>query len=447
MDARRVVVIGAGAAGLSAAWRLRASGCEVALLEATDRPGGRAVSAEALGVRFDPTGATLSSADRRALGLVAEAGASARVRALGPGGTAQTHRGRLSRVDDSSRLGVARIPGVRWLDALRLMRLDRLLARYRPHLDPDAPERGATLDDRSLRDFATLYFGRSVAERWIGPFATDGTGNRPDDASRLLFLLRAESHRGATPVTLDGGIGTFLAELADELGVRLRARAREVTARAAGGFEVGVETDAGGEALVADAVVLATPPAVALDLAGAELVSAERDFLGAVTSVPALCLALGFEARPWRTARRIRIPHADGWPLVSLSLLPPEAVLGLPPEGSVAVAAATGEWATRQAGVPDDVVAKDLMGVVARLVPGARREPVFARVTRSNAAMPCFEAGHFRKLARLRRVGDDRREAGRRLYLAGDYLAGPWIEAAVGSGRRAAEALLADLET
>jgi len=38
---RRIVVIGAGIAGLAAAFRLQQAGANVLVLEATDRPGGR----------------------------------------------------------------------------------------------------------------------------------------------------------------------------------------------------------------------------------------------------------------------------------------------------------------------------------------------------------------------------------------------------------------------
>jgi phytoene dehydrogenase-like protein len=41
MSARRVVVVGAGPAGLAAARRLAASGCEVRVLERQRRAGGR----------------------------------------------------------------------------------------------------------------------------------------------------------------------------------------------------------------------------------------------------------------------------------------------------------------------------------------------------------------------------------------------------------------------
>jgi predicted NAD/FAD-dependent oxidoreductase len=61
------------------------------------------------------------------------------------------------------------------------------------------------------------------------------------------------------------------------------------------------------------------------------------------------------------------------------------------------------------------------------------------------SAFPRFDVGDYRALARLRRVEADARARGRRLYLAGDHLIGPTLEAAVVSGERAAAALAEDL--
>jgi hypothetical protein len=61
------------------------------------------------------------------------------------------------------------------------------------------------------------------------------------------------------------------------------------------------------------------------------------------------------------------------------------------------------------------------------------------------SAFPRFDVGDYRVLARLRRVEADARARGRRVYLAGDHLIGPTLEAAVVSGERAATALADDL--
>ena len=86
--------------------------------------------------------------------------------------TAQVHRNRVSEVDPRGLLDFLRIPGVKPHQALRLVRLSRLLTRYESKLEASAPEQAADLDDRSLADFGALYFGRSVVDYWMAPFLT-----------------------------------------------------------------------------------------------------------------------------------------------------------------------------------------------------------------------------------------------------------------------------------
>jgi monoamine oxidase len=68
-----VVVVGAGAAGLAAAWRLAATQLSVLVVEARDRIGGRAHTVDAGGYGFDRGCGWLHSADRNPFVGVAEA--------------------------------------------------------------------------------------------------------------------------------------------------------------------------------------------------------------------------------------------------------------------------------------------------------------------------------------------------------------------------------------
>jgi oxygen-dependent protoporphyrinogen oxidase len=289
--AGRVVVIGAGLAGLGAAWRLSRLGFDVRVLEREARAGGRAASVSVEGFRFEPAGALLSGADRELLAWVDELGLRDELLPLRPAVPAQVYRGRVSAIDPRGLFGVAAIPGVRRLQAARLVRLPRLLARYRAQLEQDAPERAAPLDDRSLHDFGRLYFGSSVVERWMAPFA--GPLGASPDTSRALFLRRYHAHAEA----FQGLPRATLAELAEAVASRLMIQtgveARCIERVAAGGLRLFVRERGYERTLEADAVVVATGAPEAARVAAGVIGSAERESFARVRYAPALAFVLG----------------------------------------------------------------------------------------------------------------------------------------------------------
>ena len=185
-----VVVVGAGFAGLSAAWELQRMGLRVALLERQARPGGRARSARLEGFVVEPLSPLLPMRDGWLSAWMAELAVTDALLPLRPVVTAQVHGSRVAEVDTRGLLGVAKIRGVLAHQALRLVRLPRLMHRYRACLSPELPERGADLDDRSIADFARLYFGESVLARVLEPFIGSASLADAAEASRVLLLRR-----------------------------------------------------------------------------------------------------------------------------------------------------------------------------------------------------------------------------------------------------------------
>jgi predicted NAD/FAD-dependent oxidoreductase len=106
---------------------------------------------------------------------------------------------------------------------------------------------------------------------------------------------------------------------------------------------------------------------------------------------------------------------------------------------------ATEGFAIANAGASDDVVTKALVAEIERFYPRIASSLRFSRLQRAEASVPHFHVGAYRALDRFQRVQVDQRARGRRLYFAGDHLAGPSAENAAASGGRAARALLEDV--
>jgi predicted NAD/FAD-dependent oxidoreductase len=340
-------------------------------------------------------------------------------------------------------LDVARIPGVRWHEALRLLRLPRLLARYGERLDPARPEAAAPLDDRSLADFARLYFGASVLERWMAPELCDTLGD-PGQASRALWLRRARGLSAARPGLPRAPLADVAEAAAARVGPAYRTEVLGVEA-APSGLRVACRCEGRERSLEARAVVLATPAPEIARLASGILVAAERDALAGVRYAPSLAVAVALRKPLGPHAELVRFPRAEGSPLES-ALLEPGAGGGRAPDGrGLAVLRASAAFAASAQELPDDTVEKELLGAFESVHPGLRSAALFARVLRLRLALPRFDVGHYRSVARLESLWQELRSSGRRLYAAGDYLVDPSWSGAFASGERAARAVAADL--
>jgi protoporphyrinogen oxidase len=338
-----------------------------------------------------------------------------------------------------------RLPGIRLHQALRVPRLERLLARFAPHLSPHEPERGGPHDDRSIADFARLYFGSSVLERWLEPFLSDTLVCEPEESSRVFLLMQLAARHGCFRGNLRGDLDRIAQGLSPESGVRLGEEVIGLEPAGQRQLRVHHRGEAGESATEAEAVVLALPAAQVLDLAPDLLAGAEKDFFAATRYVSVASLAVGLDRPAARHATRVRVPAAEGWPITALALEP-----GVPggriPEGrGLALLLGRDAFARAHEDASDESIAAALLPYLERLYPATRSGISWTRVTRYPRALPRFDVGRYRALARLRRVEKDRRARGRRLYFAGDHLVAPTLEGAVVSGLRAAKAVAEDL--
>jgi protoporphyrinogen oxidase len=246
----RIAVLGAGPAGLAAAWRAAAAGHDVVVLERSGAVGGMAASFEVAGVRVDHGSHRLHpSVDP---GILAELD-----RLLGPGGLQRRERN-----------GRIRLAG-RWV-AFPLRAAD--LAR---HLPPRFAA-GALLasggrgGDGSFDGVVRSRFGAAVADEFYGPYAEKLWGRPAGELSaelarrrvgarsaaavvaRMVGARRPEGRTFLYPAAGFGAIPEALTGAAVAAGADVRLGAEVTSVRLAG--DAAVVGTTGGEEVVADLV-------------------------------------------------------------------------------------------------------------------------------------------------------------------------------------------------
>jgi protoporphyrinogen oxidase len=140
----------------------------------------------------------------------------------------------------------------------------------------------------------------------------------------------------------------------------------------------------------------------------------------------------------------VRVPAAERSPLAT-ALLEPGAGRRARPDGRGLACCERRRLGAAAEGLPDETVEKELLDAGEQIRPGLRSAALFTRVLRLPQALPRFDVGHYRTIARLEALWPELRRAGRRVHLAGDYLVDPSWSGAAASGRRVAAAVAADL--
>jgi monoamine oxidase len=266
-----VVVVGAGYAGLTAARRLVQAGRRVLVLEARDRVGGR-IWTEPLadGTPIDRGGAWLAPRHDAMFGLAEELGVKtyktyvAGRHLLAAGGKLRRYTGLIPKI---SPLAVLQIAWTQW-------KVDRL-ARQVPLDEPWAAPHAAEWDSWSV----AWYLANKVRIRskvGFDLFETAVSGLMTGDLNEvsflhLLWLVRGHHslnvlfsiEKGSQENMIEGGAGTIAQRMAAALGddVRLDSSVTAITQH-----PDHVEVATAADTITAGHVIVATPPALTLDI-------------------------------------------------------------------------------------------------------------------------------------------------------------------------------------
>jgi oxygen-dependent protoporphyrinogen oxidase len=465
-ERQRVVIVGGGITGLAAAHCLhqRRPNVQVILLEGDTRLGGKIITERVDGFVVEGGPDSFLAAKPRGLGLCRELG-------LGPHLNGVRGSARRASVMHGQKL--YELPdGLTGLIPTRLGPVVRsgLLSPFgkaRLALDLFLPPRPG-MEDESLAVFTRRRLGREAYERLVEPLMSGiyaGDGEQLSLAATFPQLRQAEREHGSlirgvlagkpgrAPdvkhhigfLTPANGLAELVQALQAELrqvDIRLGARVAQASPLA-NGYQVRL---AGGEALHADALILATPAFVNAELVAgfdAELAAALRGIPYISTATVSLAYPLAQIPRP-PDSHGYLIPRAEGRPLLACTFTSLKFAQRAPEEFML-IRAFVGRAGQEDVlnGSDEDLLA--LVRAELRRTLGISAFPVLSRVYRWPQGMPQYTLGHLGRMAQI----EQRLAAHPGLYMAGNAYRGVGIPDCIASAEAAAEhvsAFLNELE-
>ncbi|MCZ2134141.1 MAG: FAD-dependent oxidoreductase [Burkholderiales bacterium] len=430
---KKVIVIGAGIAGLTAAWRLKKEGFNVTVLESERRPGGRIRSLDFHGHRIECGAQFPSSGYRYIPSLLKETGLGSRVHRLSPL-TAFQRGDRLHRVHARRAWSLFSNGLLSGAEALRLARGGAGFAWRSRGIDPSCYASCHAFDDAEAESWCRHQLGPIAASHVIEPMVHGLYFHRLTGTSKALIAAMM-AFAGSGTLAIAGGWQALPEAMAAQLDVRYGATV-ECVEEVPGGIRARVN----GEHLHGDAAVLAVPAHVACSILAVPTAIEQR--LLAVEYAATIHIALGLSPM-WCLPERLRgvygclFAPAEGGRIAALTF---ERGRGLTDGAGEVVSIMLGhEAAICAIAQPDDTIVREVVAELSAWLPGICGAIVSTHVQRWPAAEPLSLVGRAKAIAQYRATLPD----SRRILLAGDYLGSPWTDGAAETGTWAARRLLA----
>lgn len=433
------IVIGAGLAGLTAAYRLKQAGWETRVLEQSDYPGGRAATIERQGYVID-TGATgVGDCYSEYMDLVDELGIRDKV-VYASTITGTLKQGRVYELDGTKPFLSGFLSRLfSWPSKILMRRMFSDLRRMGCKMNFQDVSIGHEYDDESAEEYSKRRLNQELLDYFVDPILRALVTARAKYISRLELMNAIHGLFSTRIVATLGGIGFVPRVLASNLAVTYRATVNKVTEQK-DGIEVDYVDETGSTRVcLADACVIATllPQAETLYPPCSALVS---PLARELHYAPGICVHLGYKMSTKSKALMVLL-SAKEVPELTLIWLDHNKAPDRAPKGhSLLYFYYDDAVAEEAAKRPDDQLIEQCRTFAERVFPELAGELDMSCVSRWAKAVPLPTTGIYKRMYQVRQNLEAQRH--NRVQLAGDYLSCVGQNTAVVYGNRAAENLV-----
>jgi oxygen-dependent protoporphyrinogen oxidase len=399
-----VAVIGSGASGLAAAFRLRQAGHRVTVFESDDRVGGRMLTSQRDGFTFDHGATVAVRGYRSLLGIAEEAGLGSEV--IQGGQTLAVSRDGAFYYIAADRLvrDALKTKLLSTRSKLTLARMGLDIVRVRKRLDDADLSTGAEFDNKSAEEYARQRLNPEILEYLVDPTVRALIGPSPAEVSVVDLLYTFEKFIGARFIAFRGGIQSFPEMLSRRFELRLQAKVGSIEEHGEG-VDVTWADPNGNERTdsFAGCVVAVPAPVAAQLLPGLDPWRANllRGIQYTKQVNPSFALSRPPANMP---ATVIEVPRSVH-PGIMVILVEHNKAPGRVPEGKGALTVLTDpRWAEELMDEDDESAVKQVLEATETLLPGISNDVEFSVMSRWDRMGPHSPAGFWQEMRKFQSI-------------------------------------------
>lgn len=440
---KSVIVVGAGIAGLTAAYRLQKEGFDVTVLEAEERIGGRATTINKEGYSIDPGASAVLGSYTAYLELADELGIRAR---LHPSSQyVGTVRDKTIHYFNTGNVYLSGISTglLSWWSKLRLARVffDVWWSKKRGYIQFNDMGAASAIDTETAETYGLRCLNKEIAEYFVEPIVRGMMLANADSVSKVELFHGLNNIYDVSLYGLEGGVKTFSDALADGHDVRLQApvaSVREV------GDEVEVVWRQKGDKVTqrVNACVIACPLPYAAKIFPQH--PALKRLNNTIRYGQCVSVSIGTSIRPDNKAYVIQVPRVEHEGICYIFCEHNKGVTVAPDACGLITAYFTDTASRALATASDDEIVTEVVSFFCEFMPEIEDKICMTHVNRWEAALCQNELGAYQAVNEFKSELSEQDK----VQFAGDYIYSAVGQSiAVESGNRAAKHIISSHNT